>query len=57
MAEFSAEEMMTIAAARLLRNAVHQDGGPLVHNGSEEAQRSFDSTCRKLHRFLTSRPI
>jgi len=24
----------------------------LVHNGSEEAQRSFDSTCRKLYRFL-----
>ncbi len=22
-------------------------------NGSEEAQRSFDATCRKLHRFLT----
>ena len=36
----------------LLRNAVHEDGGPLVHNGSEEAQRSFDATCRKLHRFL-----
>lgn len=40
------------AADQLLRNAIHQDGGPLVHNGSEEAQRSFDATCRKLHRFL-----
>jgi hypothetical protein len=40
-------------ADRLLRDAVHADGGPLVHNGSEEQQRSFDSTCRKLHRFLT----
>jgi hypothetical protein len=39
--------------ARLLREAIHADGGPLVHNGSEETQRSFDSTCRKLHRFLT----
>ena len=39
-------------AERLLRDAVHQDGGPLVHNGSEEGQRSFDATCRKLHRFL-----
>jgi hypothetical protein len=38
---------------RLLREAIHADGGPLVHNGSEETQRSFDSTCRKLHRFLT----
>jgi hypothetical protein len=24
-----------------------------VHNGSEEQQRSLDSTCRKLYRFLT----
>ena len=39
-------------AERLLREAVHQDGGPLVHNGSEEQQRSFDATCRRLHRFL-----
>jgi hypothetical protein len=37
---------------RLLRSAIHEDGGPLIHNGSEEEQRSFDSTCRKLHRFL-----
>ncbi len=42
-----------VAAGRLLRDAVHRDGGPLVHNGSEEEQRSFDSTCRKLHRFLS----
>jgi hypothetical protein len=41
------------AAERLLRSVIHEDGGPLIHNGSEEAQRSFDSTCRKLHRFLT----
>jgi hypothetical protein len=41
-----------VTADRLLRDAVHADGGPLIHNGEEEAQRSFDSTCRKLHRFL-----
>ncbi|MEK7730712.1 MAG: hypothetical protein AAB385_05175 [Planctomycetota bacterium] len=40
------------AAEYLLRNAIHEDGGPLVHNGSEEEQRSFDATCRKLNRFL-----
>ena len=40
-------------ADRLLREAVHEYGGPAVHNGSEEQQRSVDSTCRKLHRFLT----
>jgi hypothetical protein len=42
-----------VTADRLLRDAVHADGGPLIHNGEEETQRSFDSTCRKLHRFLT----
>jgi len=42
-----------VAAERLLRNVVHVDGGPLIHNGSEEEQRSLDSTCRKLHRFLS----
>jgi hypothetical protein len=41
------------AAEQLLRDAVHEYGGPSVHNGSEEQQRSVDSTCKKLHRFLT----
>ena len=40
------------SAYRLLFDAVHEYGGPAVHNGSEEQQRSVDSTCRKLHRFL-----
>ena len=40
-------------ADRLLRKVIHLDGGPLIHNGSEEEQRSLDSTCRKLHSFLT----
>jgi hypothetical protein len=40
-------------AEQLLRHAVYDDGGPLIHNGSEEDQRSFDATCRKLHRFLS----
>ena len=42
-----------MAAEQLLRDVVHDDGGPLIHNGSEEEQRSLDSTCRKLHRFLS----
>lgn len=42
-----------VAAQRLLRDVVGPDGGPLIHNGSEEEQRSLDSTCRKLHRFLS----
>jgi hypothetical protein len=40
-------------ADRLLRNVIHEDGGPLIYNGSDEEQRSLDSTCRKLHRFLS----
>ena len=42
-----------VAAQRLLREAIHADGGPLIHNGSEEEQHSLDATCRKLHRFLS----
>src|SRR5690349_13891844 len=36
---------------RLVAKVIHEDGGPLLYNGSEEEQRSFDATCRKLHRF------
>jgi len=43
-------------AEQLLRKAVHQYGGPAVHNASDEQQRSVDSTCRKLHRFLGQSP-
>jgi hypothetical protein len=32
---------------------IEVDGGPLIYNGSEDAQCSLDSTCRKLHRFLS----
>jgi hypothetical protein len=42
-----------VAAKQLLRDVVHADGGPLIHNGSEEEQHSLDSTCRRLHRFFS----
>ena len=42
-----------VAAEQLIRNVIHEDGGPRIHNGWEDEQRSFDSTCRKFHRFLT----
>ena len=39
--------------AQVVLAALNDEGGPLIsHSGSEEQQRSFDSTCRKLHRFL-----
>ena len=42
-------------AAALIREAVENDEGPLIHGGfSEQEQRSFDSTCKKLNRFLAA---
>lgn len=41
-----------LAADRILRNVIHEDGGPLIYNGSEDEQRPFDSTCCKLDHFL-----
>jgi len=33
--------------------AVDDEGGPLIsHSASDDQQQSFDSTCRKFHRFL-----
>lgn len=41
----------------LIASAVDDDGGPrLSHRQSEEEQCSFDSTCRKFHRFLQESP-
>ena len=45
-----------VAADRLLKKVIHTDGGPLMYHGSEDEQLSFDSTCRKLHRFLHQPP-
>ena len=42
---------------RLLHDAVGEDGGPLIHQGSEEEQRSFDSTCRRFNRFLLTQGL
>jgi hypothetical protein len=42
-----------VAAEKLVRDVIHEDGGPLIHNGWEDEQRAFDSTCRKFYRFLT----
>jgi hypothetical protein len=36
---------------RLLSQMIEY-GGPLLYHGGEDQQRSFDSTCRKFHRFL-----
>src|SRR6202043_3816178 len=36
-----------VAVHKHLRDAIGADGGPLTYNGSEDAQYSLDSTCRK----------
>jgi hypothetical protein len=41
-----------VPVERLLADLI-EDGGPLLyHCDSEEQQKSFESTCRKFHRFL-----
>ena len=43
------------SARELVMQVVADDEGPLIHGGtSEQAQRSFDSTCKKLNRFLAT---
>ena len=41
-----------VAMKRFLRDVLHVNGGPLIPNGSEEAQRSFDLTCRFQDRWI-----
>jgi hypothetical protein len=39
---------------KILLDLIDHEGGPLLYGcDSEEQQKSFDSTCRKLRRFLT----
>jgi hypothetical protein len=37
----------------LVLRRIIEYGGPRLYHGGEDQQRSFDSTCRKLRRFLT----
>jgi hypothetical protein len=42
---------------QILFDVIDDDGGPLIYGvTSEQQQRSFDSTCRKLQRFLYQFP-
>ena len=40
---------------QVLLAALDDEDGPLISRASEDQQRSFDATCRKLHRFLKVR--
>ena len=43
---------------QILADRIDDEGGPLVFamESEESLQRSLDSTCRKLHRFLSQKP-
>ena len=43
---------------QILDDRIDDEGGPLVYamESEEPLQRSFDSTCRKLHHFLNQQP-
>ena len=42
---------------QILDDRIDDEGGPLLYGiDSEDQQRSFDSTCRKFHRFLSQSP-
>jgi hypothetical protein len=46
-------KLRKLPARKLLLQVLDEEGGPLIHHGEEQQQRSFDSTCRKLFRFLS----
>ena len=43
---------------QILDDRIDDEGGPLVYalESEEPLQRSLDSTCRRLHRFLNQQP-
>lgn len=49
------ESLRKQSAEELIIKVINEDGGPLLRNPFDpEDQKSFDSTCRKLYKFLTS---
>jgi len=43
---------------QILGDRIDDEGGPLLYamESEEDQQRSFDSTCKKLYRFLSQSP-
>jgi len=49
------ESLRKMSARDLVFNAIDEEGGPLLRNPLHpEDQKPFDSTCRKLYKFLIS---
>ncbi len=50
-------ELKDLDGKQLLLQSVDEQGGPYSrHLATEEEQRAFDATCKKLYRFLIQRP-
>ena len=48
------ESLRKQSAKNLVINAIDEEGGPMLRNPLDpEDQKPFDSTCRKLYKFLT----
>lgn len=49
------ESLRKQSAKDLVMNAIDEEGGPLLRNPlNPDEQKPFDSTCRKLNKFLKS---
>jgi len=49
------ESLRKVNAAKRIDDSVDEEGGPFSsHLDTENEQKSFNSTCRKLHKFLVS---
>ena len=47
------ESLRKLSAKDLVINAIDEEGGPLLRNPLDpEDQKPFDSTCKKLYKFL-----
>ena len=54
---YDESKLKKMSASKSIEELVHPDGGPLISPRiSEEAQDSFDATCRKLYKYLNSAP-
>jgi hypothetical protein len=56
--QMAATEIRGQSIEQILADRIDDEGGPLVYalESEESLQRSLDSTCRKLHRFLSHKP-
>ena len=49
-------ELRSMNGKRLMREFVSEEGGPISrHLSTEDEQRAFDATCKKLYRFMCQR--